>query len=122
MTNPMRPMAGIIAPPNRDKWPTITRPMSGMVAAPRKDDNPLTRRPMAGMISSLPFFSPVLIVMINHVIHSNLSKCATLASLGCFAHLSPQSPCILIGQVGSSCYLGGSKAESKSRSSCFYSL
>ena len=52
MTNPMRPMAGIIAPPNRDKWPTITRPMSGMVAAPRKDDNPLTRRPMAGMISS----------------------------------------------------------------------
>lgn len=24
--------------------------------------------------------------------------------------------------MGSSCYLGGSKAESKSRSSCFYSL
>lgn len=68
------------------------------------------------------FFSPVLIVMINHVIHSNLSKYATLASLGCFAHLSPQSPCILIGQVGLSCYLGGSQAESKSRSSCFYSL
>jgi len=78
--------------------------------------------PSVGMISSLLFFPPVLIVMINHVIHSNLSKCATLASLGCFAHLSPQSPCILIGQVGLSCYLGGSKAESKSRSSCFYSL